>query len=200
MSEIDRAFAKCFAFWNLAFYLGIRNGNLEVIMSEKAKVLVAMGSDSDYPVVKDCLKTLKDFDIDFTALVCSAHRTPEKAAEIASTASKEGYDLIIAAAGKAAHLPGVLAAFTTLPVIGLPIKSSLQDGMDSLLSIVQMPPGVPVATVAVNGAVNAGILAAQILAVKHDYLKESLLEYKSNMKKKVGKKNEALQNLISKEF
>jgi 5-(carboxyamino)imidazole ribonucleotide mutase len=165
-----------------------------------AKVLVVMGSDSDYPVVKDCLKVLKDFGVDFTAEVCSAHRTPERAADISKNAKTNGYGVIIAAAGKAAHLPGVLAAFTTLPVIGLPIKSSLQDGMDSLLSIVQMPPGVPVATVAVNGAANAGLLAVQILATKHEELADKFSDYKKAMKAKVEKKNSNLQDIISKEI
>jgi len=165
-----------------------------------AKVLVVMGSDSDYPVVKDCLKVLKDFGVKFDAEVCSAHRTPERAADISKYAKNNGYGVIIAAAGKAAHLPGVLAAFTTLPVIGLPIKSSLQDGMDSLLSIVQMPPGVPVATVAINGAVNAALLAVQILSTKHDELAEKFSEYKKNMKTKVEKKNSNLQDIINKEI
>ncbi len=167
---------------------------------EKAKVLVIMGSDSDYPVVKDCLRTLKDFNVEFTAEVCSAHRTPERAAELAGSAKESGYGVIVAAAGKAAHLPGVLAAFTTLPVVGLPIKSSLQDGMDSLLSIVQMPPGVPVATVAVNGAVNAGLLAVQILALKYDELAVRLADYKQSMKNKVENKNANLQDIINKEI
>ncbi|MCK5759006.1 MAG: 5-(carboxyamino)imidazole ribonucleotide mutase [Clostridiales bacterium] len=165
-----------------------------------AKVLVVMGSDSDYPVVKDCLKVLKDFGVYFDAEVCSAHRTPERAAKLAGSAIENGYSVIIAAAGKAAHLPGVLAAFTTLPVIGLPIKSSLQDGMDSLLSIVQMPPGVPVATVAVNGAVNAGLLAVQMLALKYSELETKLSNYKQTMKSKVEKKNENLQDIINNEI
>lgn len=169
-------------------------------MTPKAKVLVVMGSDSDYPVVKDCLEVLNDFNIEFTAEVCSAHRTPERAAKLSSQAVENGYELIIAAAGKAAHLPGVLAAFTPLPVIGLPIKSSFQDGMDSLLSIVQMPPGVPVATVAINGGVNAGVLAAQILSTKYDYLKKNIIAYKKNMINKVENKNKVLKNIISKEF
>lgn len=173
---------------------------MEVMMTEKAKVLVVMGSDSDYPVVKDCLATLRSFDVEFKAEVCSAHRTPERAAELAKSASLEGYGVIIAAAGKAAHLPGVLAAFTILPVIGLPIKSSFQDGMDSLLSIVQMPPGVPVAAVAVNGSVNAALLAVQILSLKYKYLEQKFIEYKETMKDKVDKKNSNLQNIISKEI
>ena len=164
------------------------------------RVLVVMGSDSDYPVVKECLKVLKDFGVEFNAEVCSAHRTPERAAYLANSALDEGFGVIIAAAGKAAHLPGVLAAFTILPVIGLPIKSSLQDGMDSLLSIVQMPPGVPVATVAVNGAVNAGLLAVQILALKYDSLAVKFAEYKETMKSKVETKNNNLQDIINKEI
>jgi len=169
-------------------------------MADRPKVLVVMGSDSDFPVVKDCLKTLKDFGVKFEALVCSAHRTPEKAAEKAKNAKQNGCGVIIAAAGKAAHLPGVLAAFTTLPVIGLPIKSSFQDGLDSLLSIVQMPPGVPVATVGVNGAANAAILAVQILALADPELEMRLESYKSNMRAKVEKKNSSLQDIISKEI
>lgn len=168
-------------------------------MTGLSKVLVVMGSDSDYPVVKDCLKVLKDFGVLFEAEVCSAHRTPERAARLANRAREDGFGVIIAAAGKAAHLPGVLAAFTTLPVVGLPIKSSLQDGMDSLLSIVQMPPGVPVATVAVNGAVNAALLAIQMLALRHDDLAEKLKEYKEAMKIKVEEKNSKLKNIIKKE-
>jgi 5-(carboxyamino)imidazole ribonucleotide mutase len=164
------------------------------------KVLVIMGSDSDFPVVKDCLKVLKDFNVEFTAEVCSAHRTPNRAAKLAKEAKSNGYSTIIAAAGKAAHLPGVIAAFTTLPVIGLPVKSSFQDGMDSLLSIVQMPPGVPVATVAVNGAVNAGLLAVQILSLKYNELDAKMEEYKLTMKSKVEKKNSNLQSIISREL
>ena len=166
-------------------------------MNEKPSVLVLMGSDSDYDVVKDCLTVFKKFDIKFEAYVCSAHRTPEPAAEYAKNAAKNGFEVIIAAAGKAAHLPGVLAAFTVLPVIGLPIKSSTMDGLDSLLSIVQMPNGIPVATVAINGAENAGLLAAQILGIKYPYIAEKLIEYKSNMKNKVIEKNAELQRKIS---
>lgn len=172
----------------------------EVMMAGRPKVLVVMGSDSDFPVVKDCLKILKEFGVLFDALVCSAHRTPEKAAKTAKAAQENGYGAIIAAAGKAAHLPGVLAAFTTLPVIGLPIKSSFQDGLDSLLSIVQMPPGIPVATVGVNAAVNAGLLAVQILAAGHPELADRLGQYKDSMAQKVEEKNKSLQDIISKEI
>ncbi len=164
------------------------------------KVAVIMGSDSDYKVVKDTLLVLKEFDIEFTANVMSAHRTPDDTIEFAKNANNNGYDLIIGAAGKAAHLPGVIAAVTILPVIGLPIKSSTMDGLDSLLSIVQMPSGIPVATVAINGAKNAGLLAVQILSLKDAKLKEKLIEYKEKMKNEVNEKNEKLQMMIREEF
>lgn len=164
------------------------------------KVAVIMGSDSDYKVVKDTLLVLKEFDIEFTANVMSAHRTPDDTIEFAKNANDNGYDLIIGAAGKAAHLPGVIAAVTILPVIGLPIKSSTMDGLDSLLSMVQMPSGIPVATVAINGAKNAGLLAVQILSLKDAKLKEKFKEYKEKMKNEVNEKNEKLQMMIREEF
>jgi len=170
------------------------------MINKKPKVLVVMGSDSDFPIVKECITTLGQFDIEFSAEVCSAHRTPEQAATLAKNAESNGYDLIIAAAGKAAHLPGVLAAFTPIPVIGLPIKSSTLDGMDSLLSIVQMPPGIPVATVAINGGLNAALLAVQILSLKYDNQRKLMSEYKLKMKDKVKVKNENLKKLIEKEI
>lgn len=146
------------------------------------KVAVVMGSRSDLPVVEKTLEILKKFGIAYEARVLSAHRTPDEALAFSKDAKQNGFDLLIAAAGKAAHLPGVLAAVTTLPVIGLPIKSSTMDGLDSLLSIVQMPTGIPVATVAINGAENAGILAAQILALKYPELEERLLTFKAEMR------------------
>ncbi|MDO4765575.1 MAG: 5-(carboxyamino)imidazole ribonucleotide mutase [Eubacteriales bacterium] len=149
------------------------------------KVAVVMGSRSDLPVVEKCLEMLKKFGIEYEARVLSAHRTPDEALKFSREAENHGLDLIIAAAGKAAHLPGVLAAVTTLPVIGLPIKSSTMDGLDSLLSIVQMPTGIPVATVAINGAENAGILAAEILSLKYPELKQRLLNFKEEMKAKI---------------
>jgi 5-(carboxyamino)imidazole ribonucleotide mutase len=161
------------------------------------KVLVVMGSDSDYEIMKSCLKILRKFEIGFECMVCSAHRTPDEAANLAKNAIENGFDAIIAAAGKSAHLPGVIAAYTTLPVIGVPIVSGELDGMDALLSIVQMPPGIPVASVAINGALNAGILACEILSLKYDNLKKVLLEYKNEMKKKVEEKNNALQQKIA---
>jgi len=149
------------------------------------KVAVVMGSKSDLPVLEKTIQTLKTFDVDVVPRVLSAHRTPDEAHALASSAEAEGIELIIAAAGKAAHLAGVLAAYTVMPVIGLPIKSSTLDGLDSLLSTVQMPAGIPVATVAINGGENAALLAVQILAIKYDGLKEKLHAYKADMKAKV---------------
>lgn len=163
------------------------------------KAALVMGSDSDYPILKSCIKTLKDFGAEVEVLVCSAHRTPEKAAEFASEAEDNGIEVIIAAAGKAAHLPGVLAAYTTLPVIGIPIRSSLMDGLDSLLSIVQMPAGIPVATVAVDGAENAALLALQIMSGSHPELREKMREYKRSLAQKVEKKNADLRKLLLEE-
>ena len=138
------------------------------------KVAVIMGSDSDLPVLKGAFEQLKKLEIPFEAHVYSAHRTPVEAAAFASTAREKGFGVLIAAAGKAAHLAGALAAQTTLPVIGIPVKSSTLDGLDALLSTVQMPSGMPVATVAIDGAANAALLAAQILAVEDGALAEKL--------------------------
>ena len=162
------------------------------------KVAVIMGSDSDFPVVKGALTQLKKFGVPFEARVLSAHRTPAQAEEFAKTAEKNGFGVIIAAAGKAAHLGGVLAAMTTLPVIGLPIKSSFCDGLDSLLSIVQMPSGIPVATVGVGAADNAGILAVQMLALSDETLAEKLKAYKQSMAEAVLAKDENLQLEVAK--
>ncbi|MEI6602321.1 MAG: 5-(carboxyamino)imidazole ribonucleotide mutase [Clostridia bacterium] len=160
------------------------------------KVALIMGSDSDFPKLKGCLDELKNFGIEVHVEVCSAHRTPERAAEFAKTAEANGFGVIIAAAGKAAHLPGVLAAFTILPVIGIPIRSSALDGMDALLAIVQMPAGIPVATVAIDGAENAALLAVQILAVGDANLSERFHDYKKKMAEKVVAKNEELQRQL----
>lgn len=164
------------------------------------KVAVIMGSDSDFKVVKKAIRVLEDFGVEYEAKVLSAHRTPFKAVEFAKNASDNGFDVIIGAAGKAAHLPGVLAGVSTVPVIGLPIKSSTMDGLDSLLSIVQMPSGVPVATVAINGAKNAGLLAVQMLSLKDEAIKEKFVEYKNNMAQGVKEKNERLNQLMKEEF
>jgi len=160
------------------------------------KVAVIMGSDSDLPAVSSAIKQLKDFDIPFEAHVISAHRTPYEAEQFAKNARNNGFGVIIAAAGKAAHLGGVIAAYTDLPVIGLPMKSSTLDGLDSLLSIVQMPSGVPVATVAIGGSKNAAILAAQILGVYDEAIAEKLRTFKSDMAEKVRNKDIELQNDI----
>lgn len=156
------------------------------------KVAFVMGSDSDLPVVEKGIKTVKDFGVEVIVRVISAHRTPQMAEEFAKTAEENGIGVIVAAAGKAAHLGGVLAAYTTIPVIGLPIKSSTLDGLDSLLSIVQMPPGIPVATVAIDGAENAGILAVQMLALGDNSLKEKLKIHKKTMAEKVAAKDAAV--------
>jgi len=160
------------------------------------KAAVIMGSDSDLPVLEPAFKRLKDFGIPFEAHVMSAHRTPERAADFAQNAKNNGFGVIIAAAGKAAHLAGVFAAHTTLPVIGIPVKSSTLDGLDALLSTVQMPAGIPVATVAIDGADNAAILAAQILALGDDALAEKIAKMKTDMAEQVVQKDKQLQEKI----
>ncbi len=167
--------------------------NAEVVVTMSKKVAVIMGSDSDFPVVSAAVKKLKAFGIPCEVHVMSAHRTPHEAAAFSQHAAENGFGVIIAAAGKAAHLAGVLAAHTTLPVIGLPIKSSTLDGLDALLATVQMPSGIPVATVAIDGAANAAILAAQILAVGDEALAKKLEEMKTEMAEGVRKKDAALQ-------
>lgn len=157
------------------------------------KVAVIMGSDSDFPTVSAAIKKLKSFDIPVEVHVMSAHRTPQAAAEFSSSAKENGYGVIIAAAGKAAHLAGVLAAHTTLPVIGIPVKSSTLEGLDALLATVQMPSGIPVATVAIDGAENAAILAAQMLALSDDTLAAKLEKMKQQMAEGVAEKDAAIQ-------
>ena len=161
------------------------------------KVAVIMGSDSDFPVVAPAIKRLKSFGIPVEAHVMSAHRTPEAAAAFSTGAAEAGFGAIIAAAGKAAHLAGVLAAHTTLPVIGIPVKSSTLDGLDALLSTVQMPSGIPVATVAIDGADNAAILAAKMLALSDEGLAAQLAAMKKTMEDGVRTKDEALQQKVA---
>ncbi len=156
------------------------------------KAALIMGSDSDFEKLKGCIKKLREFKIDVDVNVISAHRTPEEAAEFAKNARKNGFEVIIAAAGMAAHLGGVIAAHTTLPVIGIPIKSTF-EGMDALLATVQMPPGIPVATVGLDNGTNAAILAAQILSLKYDYLTDMLEEAKETMRAGVAAKNEKVK-------
>ena len=157
------------------------------------KVLVVMGSDSDLDTMRACMKRLKAFGVPFEVHVISAHRTPAAAEQFASSAREKGFGVIIAAAGKAAHLAGVLAAYTTLPVIGVPIKTSMMGGLDSLLSMVQMPKGIPVACVAVDGADNAAILAAQMLALSDDGLSGTLSQFKTDMALEVMDKDQKIQ-------
>lgn len=156
------------------------------------KVAIVMGSDSDLPVVSKAIKKLKEFGVEVEAHVMSAHRTPDAAADFSKNAVANGFGVIISAAGKAAHLGGVLAAHTTLPVIGIPIKSSTLDGLDALLATVQMPAGIPVATVAIDGAENAAILAVQMLALSEPELADKLVAMKEDMAKKVLEKDAAL--------
>ena len=157
------------------------------------KVAIIMGSDSDFPVVSKAVKKLKEFDVPFEVHIMSAHRTPDEAIRFSSNAKNNGFGVIIAAAGMAAHLAGVLAAKTTLPVIGIPCKSAQLDGMDALLATVMMPTGIPVATVAVDGAANAAILAVEILALSDDILAQRLEDMKTDMEKGVAEKDKAIQ-------
>ncbi|CCU79747.1 Phosphoribosylaminoimidazole carboxylase catalytic subunit [Halanaerobium saccharolyticum subsp. saccharolyticum DSM 6643] len=151
----------------------------------KPKVGVIMGSDSDLPVMKEAAEILDKFEVEYELTVVSAHRTPDRLYNYAETAEEKGLDVIIAGAGGAAHLPGMVAAVTTVPVVGVPVKTSKLSGLDSLYSIVQMPPGVPVATVAINGAKNAALLAVQILARSDEELNQKQKEYRREMKEKV---------------
>ncbi|MBP6492418.1 MAG: 5-(carboxyamino)imidazole ribonucleotide mutase [Clostridia bacterium] len=158
------------------------------------KVAIVMGSKSDYPVVERAENILKEFGVSYETRIISAHRTPKIAEAFASKAEEKGIEVIIAAAGKAAHLGGVIAAYTAMPIIGLPIKSSTLDGLDSLLSMVQMPKGVPVATVAIDGAENAGLLAVQILSVKYPELREMMKIYKIKMEEDIVKQDAELNS------
>ncbi|MDL2231494.1 5-(carboxyamino)imidazole ribonucleotide mutase [Porphyromonadaceae bacterium OttesenSCG-928-L07] len=158
------------------------------------KVSIIMGSTSDLPVMEKAAIVLNEFEIPFEMNALSAHRTPEEVEDFAKNANKRGIEIIIAGAGMAAHLPGVIAAMTPIPVIGVPIKSSV-EGMDALLAIVQMPPGIPVATVAINGAMNAGILAAQILSVGNEELRAKVVNYKLSLKQKIVEANKELANV-----
>lgn len=153
-----------------------------------------MGSDSDLPVMKEAAIVLDEMQIEYELTIVSAHRTPDRLMSYAKAASERGLEVIIAGAGGAAHLPGMIASFTHLPVIGVPVQSKSMSGLDSLYSIVQMPPGVPVATVAINGAKNAGLLAAQILGVANASIKHSVSEYKNSMKVEVESKAKELES------
>ena len=164
-------------------------------MSKKVGIL--LGSDSDLPIVERAFEVLRELDIPFEAHIYSAHRTPKEAADFTSGAREAGFGVLIAAAGMAAHLAGAVAANTTLPVTGIPCKSSVLDGMDALLSTVQMPSGIPVATVAIGGAANAALLAAEILAVSDDALAEKLIAKREADRQKVLEKDAALQEKLA---
>ena len=161
-----------------------------------AKVAILMGSKSDFEVVKPAVAVLKKFGVETEVRVISAHRTPEEAHTFAADARKNGFEAIVCAAGKAAHLGGVVAASTPLPVIGLPVKTDMMGGLDSLLSIVQMPSGIPVAAVGVNGGENAGLLALQILGIKYPEIAEKLAEHKAAMREKINADDRALQEML----
>lgn len=161
-----------------------------------SKVAVIMGSKSDLEVVKPCLKILDKFGVGREVRVISAHRTPMEAHDFMASLKDKGIEVVIGVAGKAAHLAGVLASFTTLPVIALPVQTGLMGGLDSLLSMVQMPSGVPVATVAVNGGENAGLLAVQILGIKYPQISKKLEAYKEEMREKTINDDKKLQEEI----
>ncbi len=156
---------------------------------------IIMGSDSDLPVMEKAFDVLNEFDIPFEVKILSAHRTPEEHSIYSKNAANRGLKVIIAAAGMAAHLPGVTAGQTVLPVIGVPIKSNFQDGLDSLLSIVQMPPGIPVATVTINGSKNAALLAIQIISTGDAKLQSKFVDFKAKMAEESMKKNDKIKNL-----
>ena len=160
------------------------------------KVGIIMGSDSDFPIMKKAVDVLKEFGVEYEVLLASAHRTPAAVRDFASCAEERGISVIIAGAGMAAHLPGVVASFTTLPVIGVPLESGSLKGMDALLAIVQMPSGMPVATMAVNGAKNAALLALQIGAVSDPALAAKYKAYREDMANQVMEKNKKIQEAV----
>lgn len=166
----------------------------------KPRVLIIMGSDSDLEVMSNAAKVLDEFKISYELTIVSAHRTPERLFEYAKSAEKKGFQVIIAGAGGSAHLPGMVASLSPLPVIGVPVQSKALSGMDSLLSIVQMPPGIPVATVAINGAKNAGILAVSILGASDSSLLRKVSKYKEGLKNDVEKKAKKLEKVKFKKY
>lgn len=161
---------------------------------------IIMGSDSDLPVMQEAAKVLEEFGIAYELTVVSAHRTPDRMYEYAKMAQDKGLKVIIAGAGGSAHLPGVTASLTPLPVIGVPIKTTNVDGIDSLLSIVQMPPGIPVAVVAINGAKNAGLLAVRIVGTSDKNIQEKVTKYQKSLESQILKKAEKLENIGYKDF
>jgi 5-(carboxyamino)imidazole ribonucleotide mutase len=169
-------------------------------MNSKPLVGIIMGSDSDLPIMQEAADILREFEIPYEITIVSAHRTPDRMYEYAKEALDKGLKIIIAGAGGAAHLPGMTASLTPIPVIGVPIKTKAMDGLDSVLSIVQMPPGIPVATVAVNGAKNAGLLAARIIGSGDNSILEKVSRYQSDLKEMVNEKIEMLDELGIKDY
>ena len=164
------------------------------------KVGIVMGSDSDLPIMKDAAEALDLFNIEYEVTVISAHRTPERSYDYAKYAKDRGFGILIAGAGGAAHLPGVMAAITTLPVIGVPIHTKTLNGVDSLYSIVQMPSGIPVATVAINGAKNAGLLAAKMLGIADEEISKKVNTYMEDLKASVEKKADKIEKIGYKKY
>lgn len=169
-------------------------------MAMKNKVGIIMGSDSDLPIMSEAARVLEELEIPYELTIVSAHRTPQRLFEYAKAARENEFMVVIAGAGGAAHLPGMVASITTLPVIGVPIKTSTMSGIDSLYSIVQMPPGIPVATVAINGAKNAGILAAQIIGVCDEVVAQKVQLYKDTLEQMVLDKAESLESIGYKDY
>jgi len=174
------------------YFRSSQNQN-DLLQNNMKQISIIMGSDSDLEIMKEAANVLDEFKIPYEITVVSAHRTPDRMFSFAKEAKGRGIKVIIAGAGGAAHLPGMVASITTLPVIGVPVKLKTMDGLDSLLSIVQMPAGVPVATVAINNAKNAGILAAQILGTYNEEIAEKIQEFKDKMKDEVAKKAEVVE-------
>ena len=166
----------------------------------RALVAVVMGSDSDLTTLEPGINILKEFDIEIEVRILSAHRTPHRMINFAKEAESKGLKVIIAGAGGAAHLPGMIASITQLPVIGVPVKSKFLYGVDSMHSILQMPPGIPVATVAIGGGLNAGLLAAQILGISNELIKDKVCQYRDTLKNQVVKKDEKIQTNGTKEY
>jgi 5-(carboxyamino)imidazole ribonucleotide mutase len=168
--------------------------------SNNPQVAIIMGSDSDLPVMQDAAKVLEDFSVPYELTVISAHRTPDRMAEFAKGAKEKGIKVIIAGAGGAAHLPGMTASYTSLPTIGVPIGTQTMQGLDSLVSIAQMPPGIPVGTVAINGAKNAALLAVEILGTSNPQISEQVTSYKEEMRKEVEQKAQKLEKVGYKKY
>lgn len=166
----------------------------------EAKVSIIMGSDSDLPVMEKAARFLDELKVPYELTIVSAHRTPDKLYRYAKSAKDRGIKVIIAGAGGAAHLPGMVASMTVLPVIGVPVQTKALSGIDSLYSIVQMPPGIPVATVAVNGALNAGILACKILAIEEEGLSKKLIDYSNSLEEIVNEKAKKLEDIKYEEY